>query len=50
MQNRRVTEREAFYGDIQEVKQRSSKLDKDIKHLKTLIEEEQNDELIEDLE
>jgi len=50
MHNRRFTEREAFHGDIQAVKQRSSQLDKDIKHLKTLIEEEENDELIEDLE
>jgi len=50
MHNRRLTERAAFHGDIQTIKQKSSALDKDVKMLKGLIEEERNDEFIEELE
>ena len=50
MQNRRVTERETFHPEVLQLRARSGQLDKDIKHLKALIEEELNDELIEDLE
>ena len=50
MANRRVTERAAFHGDISNLKQGSSSLDKFVKNLKILIEEEKNDELAEQLE
>ena len=50
MSNRRVTERAAFHGDISNLKQGSSSLDKFVKNLKILIEEEKNDELAEQLE
>ena len=50
MHHRRMTERAAFHGDIQGIKQRSGAMDKDIKNLKNLIEEERNDDLVEDLE
>ena len=50
MHNRRQTERAAFHGEIQVIKQHSREHDRDVKHLKTLIEEEKNDEFIEELE
>lgn len=50
MHHRRNTERGAFHGDIQTIKQKSSEMDKDIKTLKQLIEEERNDDFIEQLE
>jgi len=50
MHNRRQTERAAFHGDIQAIKLRSKDHDKDVKRLKTLIEEERNDDFIEELE
>ena len=48
--NRRVTERAAFQGDISNLKLGSSALDKFVKDLKILIEDEKNDELAEQLE
>ena len=50
MHNRRATERDTFHPEVLELRARSAHLDKDIKHLKALIEEELNEELIEDLE
>ena len=49
MGNRRVTERAAFHGDISSLKQGSQRIDKFVKSLKLLIEEEKNDELAEQL-
>lgn len=50
MHNRRQTERATFHGEIQAIRERSRQHDKEIKHLKLLIEEERNDEFIDLLE
>lgn len=50
MHNRRATERAAFHGEIQGIRIRSGQHDKEIKKLKSLIEEERNDDFIDLLE
>ena len=50
MHNRRQTERATFHDEIQEIRAQSSMHDKEIKRLKTLVEEERNEEFIDELE
>ncbi len=50
MRNRRQTERDAFYEVIAALRKQSSHFDKEVKQLKTLIEEERNDSFIDLLE